>query len=104
HGGARGDAVARRSRGPAPGGAHGRPAPARRRRPQRERGASQRAPLRTAGVRADRAAVKRLAFFSPVPPAASGVADYAVDVLSLLVPRYAVDVFHDQAAPERDRL
>jgi len=48
--------------------------------------------------------VKRLAFFSPVPPAASGVADYAADVLSLLVPRYAVDVFHDQAAPERDRL
>ena len=48
--------------------------------------------------------MKRLAFFSPVPPAATGVADYAVDVLSLLVPRYAVDVFHDQAAPERDRL
>jgi glycosyltransferase involved in cell wall biosynthesis len=48
--------------------------------------------------------VKRLAFFSPVPPAATGVADYAIDVLSLLVPRYAVDVFHDQAAPERDRL
>jgi TonB family protein len=48
--------------------------------------------------------VKRLAFFSPVPPAATGVADYVVDVLSLLVPRYDVDVFHDQAAPERDRL
>ena len=48
--------------------------------------------------------MKRLAFFSPVPPAATGVADYAVDVLSLLLPRYAVDVFHDQAAPERDRL
>jgi glycosyltransferase involved in cell wall biosynthesis len=48
--------------------------------------------------------VKRLAFFSPVPPAASGVADYAADVLPLLLPRYAVDVFHDQAAPERDRL
>jgi glycosyltransferase involved in cell wall biosynthesis len=48
--------------------------------------------------------VKRLAFFSPLPPAATGVADYAADVLPLLVPRYAVDVFHDQAAPERDRL
>jgi glycosyltransferase involved in cell wall biosynthesis len=48
--------------------------------------------------------VKRLAFFSPVPPAATGVADYAADVLPLLVPRYEVDVFHDQAAPERDRL
>jgi glycosyltransferase involved in cell wall biosynthesis len=48
--------------------------------------------------------VRRLAFFSPVPPAATGVADYAADVLPLLVSRYAVDVFHAQAAPERDRL
>jgi glycosyltransferase involved in cell wall biosynthesis len=48
--------------------------------------------------------VKRLAFFSPVPPAASGVADYAADVLALLAPRYAIDVFHDQSAPARERL
>jgi glycosyltransferase involved in cell wall biosynthesis len=48
--------------------------------------------------------VKRLAFFSPIPPAASGVADYAADVLALLAGRYAIDVFHDQAAPAPDRL
>ena len=48
--------------------------------------------------------MKRLAFFSPIPPAPTGIADYAVDVLSLLVPRYAIDVFHDEAAPERDRV
>jgi len=48
--------------------------------------------------------VKRLAFFSPIPPAPTGIADYAVDVLALLAPRYAIDVFHDEAAPERDRL
>jgi len=48
--------------------------------------------------------VKRLAFFSPIPPAASGVADYAADVLALLAGRYEIDVFHDQAAPARDRL
>ena len=48
--------------------------------------------------------MKRLAFFSPIPPAATGIADYAVDVLSLLAPRYAIDVFHDEAAPERERV
>jgi glycosyltransferase involved in cell wall biosynthesis len=48
--------------------------------------------------------VKRLAFFSPVPPAATGIADYAADVLPLLSTRYAIDVFHDQAAPARERL
>jgi glycosyltransferase involved in cell wall biosynthesis len=48
--------------------------------------------------------VKRLAFFSPVPPAPTGVADYAADVLSLIVDRYRIDVFHDQAAPDIDRL
>ena len=46
----------------------------------------------------------RLAFFSPVPPAATGIADYAADVLRLLPPRYAVDVFHDVAAPDHARL
>lgn len=46
----------------------------------------------------------RLAFFSPVPPAASGIADYAADVLSFLAPRYAIDVFHGQDAPARERL
>jgi glycosyltransferase involved in cell wall biosynthesis len=48
--------------------------------------------------------VKRLAFFSPVPPAATGIADYAADVLALLAARYAVDVFHDQPAVDQGRL
>jgi glycosyltransferase involved in cell wall biosynthesis len=48
--------------------------------------------------------VRRLAFVSPVPPAATGIADYAADVLWLLAPRYQIDVFHDQAAPDRARL
>jgi glycosyltransferase involved in cell wall biosynthesis len=48
--------------------------------------------------------VTRLALFSPVPPAATGVADYAADVLAALAPRHEIDVFHDQAAPERERL
>jgi glycosyltransferase involved in cell wall biosynthesis len=48
--------------------------------------------------------VRRLAFVSPVPPAATGIADYAADVLALLAPRYEVDVFHDEAAPDRKRL
>jgi glycosyltransferase involved in cell wall biosynthesis len=48
--------------------------------------------------------VKRLAFFSPIPPAPSGVADYAADVLALLAGRYEIDVFHDQPAPARERV
>ena len=28
--------------------------------------------------------MSRLAFFSPIPPAATGIADYAADVLALL--------------------
>ena len=48
--------------------------------------------------------MKRVAFFSPIPPAPTGVADYAADVLAVLAERYSIDVFHDQAAPSRDRL
>ncbi len=48
--------------------------------------------------------MRRLAFFSPVPPAPTGIADYAADVLASLSPRYAIDVFHDQAAPDHARL
>jgi glycosyltransferase involved in cell wall biosynthesis len=48
--------------------------------------------------------VKRIAFFSPVPPAPTGVADYAADVLALLAGRYEVDVFHDQTALDADAL
>jgi glycosyltransferase involved in cell wall biosynthesis len=44
--------------------------------------------------------VARLAFFSPLPPAATGIADYSVDVLRILSPSHVVDAFHDQ--PEVD--
>ncbi len=40
--------------------------------------------------------MSRLAFFTPLPPAPSGVADYAADVLRLLEPRHQIDVFVDQ--------
>ena len=38
----------------------------------------------------------RLAFFSPLPPAPTGIADYAADVLALLAARHDVVAFHDQ--------
>lgn len=38
----------------------------------------------------------RLAFFSPLPPAPTGIADYSADVLALLAPRHDVVAFHDQ--------
>lgn len=43
----------------------------------------------------------RLAFFSPVPPAPTGIADYAAEVLALLAPRYDLEVFHDQQAADQ---
>ena len=46
----------------------------------------------------------RIAFVSPLPPAATGIADYAADVLGLLAPRHAVDAFHDQEHVDRERL
>jgi glycosyltransferase involved in cell wall biosynthesis len=46
----------------------------------------------------------RLAFLSPVPPAATGIADYTADVLALLSGRHRIEVFHDQEEVERDRL
>ena len=42
----------------------------------------------------------RLAFSSPLPPSPTGIADYAAEVLALLAPRHAIDVFHDQPAVE----
>jgi glycosyltransferase involved in cell wall biosynthesis len=48
--------------------------------------------------------VTRLAFFSPLPPAPTGIADYSLDVIGLLVDRYAIDVFHDQEALDAERL
>jgi glycosyltransferase involved in cell wall biosynthesis len=46
----------------------------------------------------------RLAFLSPLPPAPTGIADYAADVLRLLAPRHEIEVFHDQEAVDTDRL
>ena len=38
----------------------------------------------------------RLAFLSPIPPAPTGIADYAVEVLGLLAPEHEVHLFHSQ--------
>lgn len=46
----------------------------------------------------------RIAFVSPLPPAATGIADYAADVLALLAGRHQIDVFHAQAEVAADRL
>jgi glycosyltransferase involved in cell wall biosynthesis len=46
----------------------------------------------------------RLAFLTPLPPARTGVADYAVEVLGLLAAGHEIDVFHAQEAVEQDRL
>ncbi len=46
----------------------------------------------------------RLAFASPLPPAATGIADYSAEVLALLAPFHEIDVFHHQETVERSRL
>jgi glycosyltransferase involved in cell wall biosynthesis len=48
--------------------------------------------------------VTRLAFLTPVPPAPTGIADYAAEVLDLLADHHAIDVFHDQETVEPGRL
>ena len=48
--------------------------------------------------------MSRLAFLSPLPPAATGIADYSADVLALLAPRHEIDVFHDQETVDPSRL
>jgi glycosyltransferase involved in cell wall biosynthesis len=45
-----------------------------------------------------------LAFLSPVPPAPTGIADYSAEVLALLAPHHAIDVFHHQDALDPDAL
>jgi len=42
-----------------------------------------------------RRSAPRIAFFSPLPPDPSGVADYAASLLGALGERVAIDVFHD---------
>jgi glycosyltransferase involved in cell wall biosynthesis len=46
----------------------------------------------------------RLAFVSPLPPVASGIADYTAELAALLAPRHDVELFHGQDQVERDRL
>jgi len=46
----------------------------------------------------------RVAFLSPVPPAATGIADYGAEVLAVLAPRHEIDVFHGQRKIDRDSL
>jgi glycosyltransferase involved in cell wall biosynthesis len=40
----------------------------------------------------------RLAFLSPIPPAPTGIADYAVEVLGLLASEHEIHLFHAQGA------
>jgi glycosyltransferase involved in cell wall biosynthesis len=46
----------------------------------------------------------RLAFVSPLPPAASGIADYAADLLALVAPHHDVELFHAQETVDAARL
>ena len=46
----------------------------------------------------------RLAFFSPLPPSPTGIADYAADVLVGLAPRHEIELFHDQEEVDEARL
>jgi glycosyltransferase involved in cell wall biosynthesis len=46
----------------------------------------------------------RLAFVSPLPPAPTGIADYAADVLDLLSPRHEIELFHAQDRVDTARL
>jgi glycosyltransferase involved in cell wall biosynthesis len=46
----------------------------------------------------------RVAFLSPLPPAATGIADYAADVLAALAPDHRIDVFHAQDEVDARRL
>jgi glycosyltransferase involved in cell wall biosynthesis len=46
----------------------------------------------------------RLAFVSPLPPAPTGIADYAADVLRILAEDHELDAFHAQDAVDAARL
>lgn len=48
--------------------------------------------------------MSRLAFLSPLPPAATGIADYSADVLPLLAADHEVHAFHDQPRVDASRL
>lgn len=46
----------------------------------------------------------RLAFLTALPPSPTGIADYAVEVLSLLAGTHEIDVFHAQEEVDRERV
>ncbi len=46
----------------------------------------------------------RLAFVSPLPPAATGIADYSADLARLLAGRHELELFHGQAEVDASRL
>jgi len=46
----------------------------------------------------------RIAFVSPLPPAPTGIADYAADVLELLAGRHELELFHAQEHVDPSRL
>lgn len=46
----------------------------------------------------------RLAFVSPLPPAATGIADYSAELLALLASDHAIDLFHAQDTVAAGRL
>jgi glycosyltransferase involved in cell wall biosynthesis len=46
----------------------------------------------------------RLAFVSPLPPVATGIADYASEMLALLARRHEIEIFHAQEEIEAERL
>jgi len=46
----------------------------------------------------------RLAFVSPLPPLATGIADYAADLLQILSPRHAIEIFQAQDGVDTSRL
>jgi len=48
--------------------------------------------------------LSRLAFLSPLPPAATGIADYSADVLALLAPSHEIHAFHAQDRVDASRL
>jgi glycosyltransferase involved in cell wall biosynthesis len=48
--------------------------------------------------------VRRIAFVSPFPPAATGIADYSADVLQAIARDFEVEAFHDQAEVDAVRL
>ncbi len=46
----------------------------------------------------------RIAFVSPLPPAATGIADYSAELLRRLAPRHELEAFHAQEAVDEGRL